>query len=420
MKKILNQIFGLILYSSIIISSANHSSKKESSTTINQPSPVRIENAIENFQSLGRNIPITGNTDQMKHFLNALKNIKNKSVRVAHYGDSMIFGDVITDQIRNKMQQRFGGIGIGLLNIISEDARMRLTIKQTYSNDWENISFITRNPKQLPLGITGAFAIPKVGSWVKYETNAYIKTNSTFSVVKIFYSDGDQSSIIQYSIDDSIIKKESLQSGKGIKELEIQVGKNAHKLEVTFMSGKAPYIYAVSLESNSGGVYVDNIPMRGNSGVALLEMPDLFLNDFNKYLDYDLIILNFGANVYSPNKGIYTVYENKMISAIERFKKNFPNTSFLLISTADRVKKAGPRLITDPDLTFLIETQKRIAEKTKIAFWNLFEVMGGTNSMPLWVDSNPALANKDYVHLNYLGGEKVAGYLLNALLNLEK
>jgi hypothetical protein len=33
----------------------------------------------------------------------------------------------------------------------------------------------------------------------------------------------------------------------------------------------------------------------------------------------------------------------------------------------------------------------------------MYEAMGGHNSMPSWVYANPALAQKDFVHLNPLG-----------------
>ena len=47
----------------------------------------------------------------------------------------------------------------------------------------------------------------------------------------------------------------------------------------------------------------------------------------------------------------------------------------------------------------LLETQKDIAKQKGVAIWSLFDAMGGENSMPKWVNANPPLAFKDYVHL---------------------
>jgi lysophospholipase L1-like esterase len=43
--------------------------------------------------------------------------------------------------------------------------------------------------------------------------------------------------------------------------------------------------------------------------------------------------------------------------------------------------------------------------------------MGGANSMPNWVNANPPLASKDYVHFNDQGAKKVAQLFTDALLD---
>ena len=123
---------------------------------------------------LGKFIPLSGNLDQLKYFFNALKNIKNKKVRIAHYGDSLIMGDLITGYLREKLQEKFSGIGVGYLPIVSDDYRMRRTVAQSSSDDWDYASFMTRNAEKLPYGINGTVAVPKNGSWVKYETTMFI------------------------------------------------------------------------------------------------------------------------------------------------------------------------------------------------------------------------------------------------------
>ena len=368
-------------------------------------------------ESLGKFTPLTGNVSQMKDFYEALNNLKNRTVRIAHYGDSLILGDIITDYLREKLQQRFGGQGVGMMNIISDDNRMRMTTLHSYSEDWEYYSFLTRNPNQLPLGISGALAIPKVGSWVKYETNPVYKSSSSFNVVKVYYSAADNNSTLQYSIDNAGMVKQTLVTGSGVQELVIRAKGNSKKFYMQFLSGKSPLFYGVSLESSGSGIYVDNFPMRGNSGASLADIPEELLEQFYKNLNYDLIILSYGANVSSPNKGIYTVYENKMVNVIKKYQKAFPNTSFLLVSSSDRTQKVGSRFVTNPDVLLLLETQKRIVEKTGITFWNLSEMMGGKDSMDDWVNASPPLALKDYAHFTPLGGSKVAGFLFEALMD---
>ncbi|KAF0151172.1 MAG: periplasmic protein [Ignavibacteria bacterium] len=369
------------------------------------------------FQAIGKFTQLSGTISQMNYFFEALNNARTHSVRIAHYGDSLILGDIITDYLREKFQQKFGGQGAGMLNIVSDDNRMRVTTIHTYSSDWTYYSFLTRNPNQLPLGISGALAIPKAGSWVKYETNSIYKSSSQFNIVKIYYSNADQNSTIHYSIDDGEKIKLVLEPGSSLNELVIKTKGNSKKFYMQFLSGASPSFYGVSLETSGNGVYIDNFPMRGNSGASLADIPEALLEQFNKKLHYDLIILSYGANVSSPNKGIFTVYEHKMVNVIKKYQKAFPNTSFLLISSSDRTQKVGSRFVTNPDVLMLIGAQKKIADKTGITFWNLSEMMGGKNSMNDWVNASPPLALKDYAHFTQLGGSKVAGFLYDAIMD---
>lgn len=364
---------------------------------------------------LGKFIPISGNLEQLKYFFNALKNSKNKKVRIAHYGDSLIMGDLITSTLREKLQDNFSGVGVGYLPIVSDDYRMRRTIYQTSSNDWDYASFITRNAEKLPYGINGTVAVPKYGSWVKYEVTLAYKSVRSFDIFKLFYNNADKSSTIQISFDNGTTKKINLESGDDIKELSINV-KDSKKVELLFLSGRKPYFYGVSLES-SKGIYIDNFSMRGNSGVALLEINPKVIQECNNYLNYNLIILNYGANVSSPNKGIFTLYENKMITVIQEFQKIFPSTSFLLVSVADKTIKRGSQFITDPDVIMLLESQKRIAERTGIAFWNLWEAMGGNNSMNTWVNAAPPQALKDYAHFTQEGADRVGELFYESIID---
>jgi hypothetical protein len=64
----------------------------------------------------------------------------------------------------------------------------------------------------------------------------------------------------------------------------------------------------------------------------------------------------------------------------------------------------------------MVEAQREIARKTQIAFYNLYEAMGGENSMVGFVENDPPLANKDYTHLNYQGGRRVAGIFVKSII----
>jgi lysophospholipase L1-like esterase len=58
---------------------------------------------------------------------------------------------------------------------------------------------------------------------------------------------------------------------------------------------------------------------------------------------------------------------------------------------------------------------KKAALSHDVAFWDMFEVMGGKNSMPSWVAANPPLAGPDYIHFTPKGARKVAELFYKSL-----
>lgn len=364
----------------------------------------------------GKFIPLSGNTEQMKKFFNALKNSKNQIVKIAHFGDSLIQGDIISEYLREKFQERFGGKGAGFLQIVSNDIKMRQTTKHTYSDDWNYAAIITRNQDRLPFGISGSVAVPKPNSWVKYESTEYLTSTNSFKTIKFYYSNASNSSTIQYTINEKNKTTVTLKPGDNVQELTIDLKTPAKSIEIKFLSGQAPYCYGVSLESGNG-VYLDNFPMPGNSGVSLADIPKNIIKDFNDLVGYDLIILTYGANVNSPNKNIFNFYENKMTGIIEEFKNLFPLASILMIGVGDKTMKKGNKFITNPDVPLLLDAQKKIVDKTGIAFWNLWEAMGGENSMDAWVNAAPPLALKDYSHFTQSGGHRVGQLIFDSIMD---
>ncbi|MFA3781690.1 hypothetical protein ABRY23_01345 [Melioribacteraceae bacterium 4301-Me] len=379
---------------------------------------TRQKNEAPNYRedSLGKYVPITGNTGQLKYFFDALKQTSKKRIRIGYYGDSIILGDVISEYLRDFLQEKFGGKGIGFVPIISEDIKMRQSVYHEFSNDWNSASIVKRNPNNLPLGISGNVAVPNLGSWVKYQTTNYLASTQVFYMARLFYSNADESSIIEYSVNNQKPVRLNLTKSDLVNSLDINSNSSITSLLIKFISGEKPYIYGVSLES-ANGIYVDNFAMPGNSGVSLLDINDKILSEFSQIMNYKLLVFNYGANVTSPNKGIYTLYENKMVEVINKYKKLFPQCSIILISVEDKTMKIGSNFVTNPDVPLLLKSQKRIAERTNIAFWNLWEAMGGENSMYKWVNSSPPLALRDYAHFTPEGGKKVADLFFKSLMD---
>lgn len=374
---------------------------------------TRNTELAENITLQGKSIPLSGNVSQMNYFFDALKQTKAQKVRIGDYGDSGNEGDLLTADIREKFQSEFGGNGVGMMAITSQDIMFRVTTKHSFSDNWKTVSVLTGTEGNIPIGINGFVSIPKGSAWVQYEAKGAYKSCKSFTTAKVYYTNAKASSV-KYSFNNGSEKTVNLQTGSGVKELVLSAEGNATSFKMTTTMADQAQFFGVSLESGNG-VYVDNYPWRGNSGISFRDIPDFVKKDFQKYFGYKLIIMTYGANMMTAGNINFTWYENQMINVIKGLKTIFPQTSILLVGMGDKTTKRGSRFLTDPNVHKMIETQKNIVNATGITLWNRFEAMGGENSMLDWVENN--LASKDYGHFNDMGSKRMAELLTNVLLD---
>jgi hypothetical protein len=354
-------------------------------------------------------------TTALKSFLNALVKTKKKGkpLRVAFYGDSFIEGDVFCGSFRDTLQSVFGGRGVGFVPITSEVAGFRNTIKHSFKN-WKTSSLVARKDSLVELGPAGFCFVPLEGNWVEYRPSKQ-RFLRDFSIVKLYYTNYG-SAAVQYIVNDidSLQYAERLKTSKALQEWTYQSNKMS-SIKFEFYPYDSLQLYGASFEDKEG-IYVDNFSMRGNSGMNLVSIQEKMYKNFNRYRDYKLIILQFGLNIAIENSLDYSAYTERMVKVVNKMKETFPKCSFLLISVSDRSSNSSGEFKTMNGIPALRNAQRTVAQKTGIAFWDMYEAMGGENSMVKFAEARPALAAKDYTHLTFKGGKKISGALVKSLL----
>jgi lysophospholipase L1-like esterase len=348
----------------------------------------------------------------LKSFLQALIRTEKtkRPLRIAFYGDSFIEGDVFCGSFRDTLQSIFGGRGVGFVPITSDVASFRNTIKHRFRN-WKTRTMMNKKDSLIKVGPSGFSYIPLQGNWVQYKPSKQ-RFLREFSTVKLYYK-SYKDAILHYKFD-TLEWSDVLESSGKVEEWKYQT-KNAKLVEFEFDPFDSLYLYGASFESNEG-VYVDNFSIRGNSGMNLSAIASRTYKEFNKHRNYRLIILQFGLNIITEEAFNYGAYANKMVSVIKSLKKNFPEASFLLLSVSDRSSNASGEYKTMRAVPALRDAQRLIAQRTGIAFWDMYEAMGGENSMVRFTNAQPPLGARDYTHLTFKGGKKLAGALAKSLL----
>jgi len=337
-------------------------------------------------------------------FLSALDSSKTQPVRIAWFGDSYVEGDILLDPLRDTLQAIFGGSGVGFLPITSEVAGFRQTVIHSFKN-WKTYEIVGERSDEHPLGPAGYSFVAEDGNYVSYTAEKRNRLNK-FPTAKLFYGNCDSATVL--------VGESEMQLGSSNSIHRKNLAENISSLKFS-VTGKAD-LYGISMESNTG-VCVDNFSMRGNSGIGLSSVGEKMYRNFDSLHHYDLVILSYGLNVANEKSKNYDWYVRSMKPTIAMMKRAFPHSSILVVGCSDRADNIDGELQTMPSVKRLVNEQRKMAADNEVCFWDLFTAMGGDSTMVRWANMpKHSLTNKDYTHLTFYGGRKVAEIFLNTIL----
>jgi lysophospholipase L1-like esterase len=353
--------------------------------------------------------------------------VEDKSIRILHYGDSQIEGDRITDYLRQKLQTHFGGKGPGI--VAAMPVTQCVGLRQTYSDNWDRYNIFTMKDsrvKHSDYGVAAGFCrycnyndtSTVKNAWLKIKTtNAAGERFAAYNKVQLFYAASRKKTQIQFYENDVLKKTDTLSTRGNFNITQFNLAQAPNTFEIKFEGKDSPDIFGLNLEGSDGGVMVDNFGLRGSSGTFFNQLNLQHLKLFYDYLNVKLIILQFGGNTI-PN-----ILDDKMAANFGEFlraqinsiRKIAPGVSILVIGPADMSVKEGENYVTHPQLENVRNAIRLAAFQTNCAFFDMYDCMGGKNSMVSWVDQG--MAATDYIHFSPAGARKIAVLLYSALMN---
>jgi len=337
----------------------------------------------------------------------ALEKTKIGSVRIAYFGDSMIEGDLIVQDIRKNYQRKYGGQGVGLVPVSGLSPHLGISVKYEYSPEWATYSLLKRAP--VPVGANGYVSMVKdSAAWTRYRAGSSPLVRPT-----LFYGWANNAGAsVRVTAGDDPPVSIPLQPNNVLNKAVI--ASSAGSLTLQFDAADSIPFYGVNF-AGRGGVNIDNFASRGNSGLPLSTLSVRLMNAFQREFHYDLLVLQYGTNVLNSKSMEYNWYAVRMANVVNHLKKCFPNTDILVVSLADRGVKYETEMKTDSAVFPLIRAQERYARKSGAVFLNLFKLMGGEGTMVKWVNEDPPMAVTDYTHFNSKGSKKIADLIFGKL-----
>lgn len=340
-------------------------------------------------------------------------------VRVVHYGDSQIELDRISQDLREALQERFGGSGTGLFpalgNVpsasISKAASGSFTQYTMYGDSTTQRAGHNRyGILAQVVQLTGSGTLTLRGTKNKNAREGV----KTFESVSVLYGKGENLVVKAASGTDK--PEPVVQKGEnGVTLVTWRFSQPVEKATLTFQ-GNAE-IYGIGADGNAG-VAVDNVPLRGCSGTIFTRISKPLMTDSFALTDTRLIILQFGGNMMPMIRGAKQIepYQEQIAKQIAYFHEVAPQAKILFIGPSDMGKSVNGRVVTWPHLPELVDSLKATALRNDAAYWDLYRMMGGENSMAQWVRHSPPYAGPDYIHFTPAGAQKVGDALSRSFL----
>lgn len=386
-----------------------------------------------------------------------------KVIHIVHYGDSQIEADRITNYLRYKLQQQFGGSGPGLVPArTAYDYKAPCAMENV--GDWKRYTVFPRIDtavKHSRYGVLAAFSrfsplreepqeevsapmdslsmmdtilnFPSLESFkpvVPVEEPVYSGTlnfvPATFGHanvreyrrLRMLYGNNSRKFSVSVRDGDEVLYQDSMPQVSQYAVKSWVFGSTPSQLSMDFSGADSPDIYGFALDGLSG-VAVDNVPLRGCSGTIFTKINGSTLAQMYRDLNVRCIILQFGGNaVPSINVGEAGTFRNYISSQIRYLRRIYPGVSIILIGPADMSRKVEgtDRFETYEVLPEVVQGLRKAAFDNDCAYWDMYSAMGGWNTMPDWVAHDPAYGEKDYVHFTGHGANVMARMFYSALI----
>jgi len=362
-----------------------------------------------------------------------LRNLKSgdELIRIMHYGDSQIEGDRMTSYIRNSLQQRFGGSGVGLRPAV-ELYGYQLSLRHTASDNWIRYTSFGNIDSTLThsrYGLAASFArfTPYVPDSLPADTvthEAWINLKAserTYSLnrqvdrCRLFYGYSEQPVYIECLVNGEIYDADILFPETHLNIKEWKFSEDPEEITLRFQGSESPDIYGIALDGNKG-VAVDNIAMRGSAGLVFTKIDRDLLSGMLDTMNVEMLILQFGGNVVPYIADNYDYYERWFYGQLRRLKQIDPGLPIVVIGVHDMSIKEKDSYVSYPNLDGIRGALRNASFRAGCAYWDMYEAMGGYNSMPSWVYAEPPLATSDFTHFNARGARVIAEMFYKALL----
>lgn len=377
---------------------------------VNQYNFIRYDkNELHNFGSDAYSERLFGKLEKLFH-------TGEGRINVVHIGGSHIQAGTFSGRMRTRFQQLGGDMNAGWgfmfpYRISRTNSPFGYYIR--YSGGWQSCRNIERRKNDQLLGVGGISATTKAPftdlTILLEDEN---ELDYRFNRVKVFCN--YETSKYSVSVDSSLVKRKL--DGDGFIEFELNTHVDSLRLLIQreASSSEGFTLYGITTEKAPNGIVYNSIGVNGAHVPAFNRCQ--LLEEQMAEIQPDLVILGLGINDAYGRRFSQNRFEDNYTELITKIRNAAPNAAIILTTNNDSylyrryVNKNGEKVE---------ESMFNLARKHDAGVWDMFEVMGGLNSVVLWEQSR--LAQRDKVHFTREGYLLIGDLFFNAFMqNFEK
>jgi len=333
-------------------------------------------------------------------------------INIVQIGGSHIQADIFSGRLRNRFQELGGeqNAGRGLMF----PYRLAKTNIPTgyyfrHTGKWTTCRNVERK-KKCKLGLAGITS--NTNDTLSSLSLVISKENIldySFSKLKIFHNTDSLS--YEIMIDSSLLKMQFTNLDAGYTEVELNYPVDSLYIGFTKTDSIQTrfQLYGILPESEKQGVVFHNVGING-AGVPSFLRCDLFVQQLRE-VKPDLVILGLGINDAYGKNFSQSNYENNYDTLINRILQAAPNTAILYLTNNDSYLY---RRYVNRNGIKVQKSMKKLALKHNAAVWDMFEVMGGLNSVVLW--QRAGLSKTDKIHFTKKGYLFIGDLLFDSIM----
>ena len=262
---------------------------------------------------------------------------------------------------------------------------------------------------------TTALPVAKASFTIKPSDKSYARLRN-YTRFGLHYGNAMAKVKIRVYQDGNILRIDTLISDGKYHNYKLNFASTPKELKVELEGKISPDFYGITLDASSG-VRMDNVAMRGEAGRIFTRMNYEHFRQMSADRKPDIFIFQYGGNTipYMKTDQQLQEYVNALIFNIKWVKRANPNAMFMLLGPGDMTTSSNGQLITYPFVPKMNKLMREEALKNGIAYFSIFEAMGGENSMTAWVKKGMAVS--DYVHFTPQGTKLISEVFYQCLLN---